>query len=82
MKEGTFAVVIALALTFALAGLLSSPDVPPITVASWSKVAPADFLATAASELSGTSQTAMYGPPYNTNGIPQSEGSPRRTGSG
>jgi hypothetical protein len=74
LKEGTLAVVIALALTFTLAGLLSSPDVPPVTVASWAKVAPADFLATAASELNGTSETATYGPPYNTNGTPQSEG--------
>ena len=73
LKEGTVAVVIALALTFTLAGLLSSPDVPPITVATWAKAAPADFLATAASELNGTSHTADYGPPYNTNGTPQSE---------
>jgi hypothetical protein len=36
-------------------------------------VAPDDFLATAASELNGTSLTATYGPPYNTNGTPQSE---------
>jgi hypothetical protein len=48
-----------------LAGLLSSPDVPPLTVATWAKVAPADFVATAASELAGTSETATYGPPYN-----------------
>jgi len=71
LKEGTIAVVIALALTFILAGLLSSPDVPPITVATWAKLAPADFLGTAASELDGTSLTATYGPPYNTNGSPQ-----------
>jgi len=73
LKEGTIAAVIALALTFTLAGLLSSPDEPPVTVASWAKIAPADFLATAASELNGTSLTATYGPPYNTNGTPQSE---------
>src|SRR6516164_2486675 len=73
LKEGTIAAVIALALTFTLAGLLSSPDEPPVTVASWAKAAPADFLATAASELNGTSLTATYGPPYNTNGTPQSE---------
>jgi len=48
-----------------LAALLSSPDAPPVTVASWAKVAPADFMATAASELAGTSETATYGPPYN-----------------
>jgi hypothetical protein len=73
LKEGTVAVVVTLALTFTLAGLLSSPDDPPVTVASWAKIAPADFLATAASELNGTSLTATYGPPYNTNGTPQSE---------
>jgi hypothetical protein len=74
VKEGTIAVVVALALTFALAGILSSPDVPPITVATWAKAAPADFLGTAASELNGSSHSASYGPPYNTNGTPQSEG--------
>src|SRR5215469_15795408 len=71
LKEATIAVVVALALTFTLAGLLSSPNVPPITVASWAKAAPADFLGTAATELNGTSLTASYGPPYNTNGDPQ-----------
>ena len=40
-------------------------------VKSWAKVAPADFLATAATELAGTSQTAGYGPPYNNNGTSQ-----------
>ena len=52
-------------LTVGLASLLSSPDVPPITIATWARVAPADFLATAATELNGTSETATYGPPYN-----------------
>ncbi len=65
VKEATVATVVALILVVALAGLLSSPDVPPVTVASWAKVAPADFMATAASELAGTSETATYGPPYN-----------------
>ncbi len=65
LKEGTIAAVIVLALTLGLAGLLSSPDVPPVTVATWARIAPADFLATAASELTGTSETATYGPPYN-----------------
>jgi len=72
LKEGTIAGVIVLALTFGLAGLLSSPSVPPVTVRSWVQVAPADFLATAATELNGTSETATYGPPYNNNGTPQS----------
>jgi Cytochrome b(N-terminal)/b6/petB len=65
LKEGTIASAIILALTFLLAGVLSSPDVPPVTIATWARVAPADFLGTAASELNGTSETATYGPPYN-----------------
>ena len=65
VKEATVATLVALILVLALAGLLSSPDVPPVTVASWAQVAPADFIATAASELAGTSKTATYGPPYN-----------------
>ena len=65
LKEGTVAGVIVLLLTMALASLLSSPDVPSVTIQTWSRIAPADFLATAASELNGTSETATYGPPYN-----------------
>jgi len=66
LKEGAIASVIVLALTAGLAGVLSSPDVPPVTIATWARLAPADFLATAATELNGTSETATYGPPYNT----------------
>jgi hypothetical protein len=58
LKEGTIAAVVVLALTLGLAGLLSSPDVPPVTIGTWARLAPADFLATAASELDGTNQTA------------------------
>jgi hypothetical protein len=65
VKEATVATVVAVVLVVALAGFLSSPDVPPVTVASWARIAPADFVATAASELAGTSETATYGPPYN-----------------
>jgi cell wall-associated NlpC family hydrolase len=65
LKEATVATVIALILVVALASLLSSPDDPPVTIATWAKIAPADFVATAASELAGTSETATYGPPYN-----------------
>jgi hypothetical protein len=65
IKEGTIASVVVLALTLLLAALLSSPDVPSATIQSWTKTEPADFLATAATELNGTSGTAGYGPPYN-----------------
>src|ERR1022692_2750123 len=65
LKEGAIASVIVLALTLGLAGVLSSPNVPQVTIATWARLAPADFLATAATELNGTSETATYGPPYN-----------------
>jgi hypothetical protein len=71
VKEATIASLVVLLLTLGMAGLLSSPDVPPVTIASWVQAAPADFLGTAANELDGTSETATYGPPYNTNGSPQ-----------
>ncbi len=65
IKEGTIASLIVFLLVIGLSATLSSPDDPPVTVASWSKTAPADFLATTVSELAGTSETANYGPPYN-----------------
>ncbi len=65
IKEGTIATAIVLVLVLSLAALLSSPDDPPVTVASWSKAAPANFIETTVSELAGTSETANYGPPYN-----------------
>lgn len=65
LKEATVATAVVLGLVIALAAVLSSPDEPPVTVATWAKAAPADFIATAASELAGTSETATYGPPYN-----------------
>jgi hypothetical protein len=65
IKEGTIASAVAVGLTVALAAVLSSPDIPPVTVQNWAKAAPADFLGTAASELAGTTMSADYGPPYN-----------------
>src|SRR5215467_11144941 len=65
LKEGTIATVIVGALTFIMAGVLSSPDVPPVTIQTWAKITPKDFVATAAMELDGTALAASYGPPYN-----------------
>ena len=65
LKEATIATVIATGLVLICAGVLSSPDVPPVSVQSWAKAAPADFLGTAAAELNGTALAATYGPPYN-----------------
>ena len=82
VKEGSIAALVILILTVGLAALLSSPDVPPVSVRSWAQAAPADFLGTAASELDGTSETAGYGLPYNTRRQPAAGScSPRRTGS-
>ena len=65
IKEGSIAVLVVFLLVVGLAALLSSPDKPPVTVQSWSNIAPADFMGTVVSELNGTSETANYGPPYN-----------------
>jgi hypothetical protein len=56
---GVGVVVLALALG------LSSPDEPSVTLKSWAVNAPVDFVTTASAELAGTSDVAMYGPPYN-----------------
>ena len=65
IKEAVIATGIVTVLVFILAAVLSSPDVPPVSLATWGRLAPADFMGTAVSELNGTSETAMYGPPYN-----------------
>lgn len=65
IKEASLATFVVLILTIVLAGVLSSPNDPPATISTWARTAPADFMATAASELAGTSETAQYGPPYN-----------------
>ena len=65
VKEAVIATGIVTVLVFVLAAVLSSPDVPPVSLATWGRLAPADFMGTAVSELNGTSETAMYGPPYN-----------------
>jgi hypothetical protein len=65
LKEGTIATVLVGVLTLLLAGILSSPDVPSLTIKTWAKASPIDFVGTAATELNGTSHSATYGPPYN-----------------
>jgi hypothetical protein len=65
LKEGAVATLVVGALTVVMAGVLSSPDVPPVTMQTWGKVAPVDLVYTAATELNGTAGAASYGPPYN-----------------
>ncbi|MDQ2944107.1 MAG: hypothetical protein M3R21_10630 [Candidatus Dormibacteraeota bacterium] len=57
-----------------LAAVLSSPDVPPVTIAAWAQNDPKDFVTTATDELAGSTTSAAYGPPYNTVGAGQSWG--------
>jgi hypothetical protein len=58
----------------AVAAILSSPDVPPVTIAAWAQNDPVDFVTTATGELAGTTISAGYGNPYNANGPGQSWG--------
>ena len=66
VKELAIALAVIGVLTFVLAGVLSSPDVPPVTIATWSQTDPVDFVTTAAGELAGTTGSAGYGQPYNS----------------
>lgn len=75
VKELVLALVGTAILVVILAGALSSPDSTPVTIKSWSRADPVDFVTTATSELAGTSDTAGYGPPYNhTAGVAQAIG--------
>jgi hypothetical protein len=65
IKEFVVALAVVTALTVILAILFSSPDDPPITIQQWARADPGDFVATAVTELDGTSELAGYGPPYN-----------------
>jgi len=61
-------------LALILGAALSSPDVPPVTIASWAQSDPVDFVTTATNELQGGTISAGYGNPYNTSSSGQSWG--------
>ncbi len=65
IKELTIALGGLLIVILVLSAVLSSPDVPSVTIQSWATADPVDFVTTAAGELAGTSTAATYGPPYN-----------------
>ena len=65
IKELVVALVVVAGIAIVLTILFSSPDDQPTTIQSWSKANPADFVATAVTELNRTSEVATYGPPYN-----------------
>ena len=66
VKEFVIALVVVAVLSVALAAVFSSPDEKSITMSTWANEAPNDLVATATSELAGTSTSAGYGAPYNT----------------
>ncbi len=65
-KELTVGVIVVGILVVGLSVVFSSPDEPSVTLQQWAQKAPADFITTTVAELGGTSDTAGYGPPYNT----------------
>ena len=66
VKEFVIALGVVIVLVVVLAAIFSSPDDKAVTIKQWATAAPADFTATALAELDGSSDTAGYGPPYNT----------------
>jgi hypothetical protein len=64
VKEAVLALLAVTGLVLILSAVFSSPDVKPVTIAAWAAADPKDLLATALSELNGTSGVATYGPPY------------------
>ena len=67
VKEFVIALVVVLVLSGGLAAIFSSPDEKPITMSAWAKADPNNLISTAAGELAGTTTSAGYGAPYNTN---------------
>jgi hypothetical protein len=66
LKELALALAGCLVLVVVLSAVLSSPDVPPVTIQSWAQSNPVDFVTTATNELAGQTTSAQYGPPYNS----------------
>ena len=74
VKELALAMIGVGVLAILGAAVLSSPDVAPVTIAAWAQGDPVDFVTTATGELAGSTTSAAYGNPYNTNGDGQSWG--------
>jgi hypothetical protein len=67
VREFVIALVVVLVLSGALAAVFSSPDEKAITMSGWAKADPDNLVTTAAGELAGTTTSAGYGAPYNSN---------------
>jgi hypothetical protein len=74
IKELALAMVGFGVVALILAAALSSPDVPPVTIAAWAQNDPVDFVTTATAELGGSTTSEGYGAPYNNAGGEQSWG--------
>src|SRR5207245_1053096 len=66
VKELAIALAAVGVLALGVTAVLSSPDVPPVTIAAWTQSDPVDFVTTATGELAGTTTSAGYGQPYNS----------------
>ena len=64
VKEFVVALAVIVALVVVLAILFSSPDDKPVTIQQWARTDPGGFVATAVTELDGSSEVATYGAPY------------------
>ena len=62
IKEFVVALAVITALAVILAILFSSPDDRPTTIQNWARADPGDFVATAVTELDGTSEVASLRP--------------------
>ena len=67
LKEGAIAALVVGVLVVLLSAVFSSPDDPALTFKGWAADTPDTLYATMVSELSGSSESAAYGPPYNNN---------------
>jgi hypothetical protein len=74
VKELVLAIAGVGVLAVLVAAILSSPDVAPVTIATWAQQDPVDLVTTATGELAGSTTSAGYGPPYNSAGEGQSWG--------
>ena len=74
VKELVLAIAGVGVLAVLIAAILSSPDVAPVTIATWAQQDPVDLVTTATGELAGSTTSAGYGPPYNSAGEGQSWG--------
>lgn len=74
VKELVIALGVVGVIALGTAAILSSPDAAPVTIAAWSQSDPVDFVTTATGELGGTTTSAGYGNPYNSNGPGQQWG--------